>query len=365
MSSFSWLDYSEEQRKQILDVIAQFREQNTRDELGLGTVRDVFADMLFPGTSTIQTRARYFLIVPWIYRSLEAKRTPSGTIGAKARKAELALIEKIQQSEDSDGNIGRVAKLGLKRIPSSVYWQGLGTLGIRIYRGSQAQYHRALDRFYALANAYWNKSGEDEHDESPPANWHTGLVEPPGDFPDRCSLRLKSEEARYLTDQIRVHCSGSLLAFLVSSAWRVRNTPFVWNHPNIAEFPEIIREQLFHARNFSEAMHGPVLLYNLMLAEQEKMTGLAKRYRKDLGKWSALIEARRRNFHEWDRDRFWQIVSKRNPRIGIQTRTFINTLLRVQLDYCGPMLLVQSAVDIHKPLHGAPTRGDMNGGLLH
>src|SRR5689334_23093419 len=119
MSSFSWLDYSEEQRKQILDVIAQFREQNTRDELGLGTVRDVFADMLFPGTSTIQTRARYFLIVPWIYRSLEAKRTPSGTIGAKARKAELALIEKIQQSEDSDGNIGRVAKLGLKRIPSS------------------------------------------------------------------------------------------------------------------------------------------------------------------------------------------------------------------------------------------------------
>jgi hypothetical protein len=63
-SSFSWLDYSEQHRRQMLDVIDLFREQETRDELGIGTVRDAFADALFPGTSTIQTRARYFLFVP-------------------------------------------------------------------------------------------------------------------------------------------------------------------------------------------------------------------------------------------------------------------------------------------------------------
>ena len=63
MSAFVWLDYSERERRKMLDVVDLFREHDTRDELGIGSVRDAFADMLFPGTSTIMTRARYFLLV--------------------------------------------------------------------------------------------------------------------------------------------------------------------------------------------------------------------------------------------------------------------------------------------------------------
>jgi len=58
MVSLTWLDYSEQERRQAMEVIDLFREEETRDELGLGTIRDAFADLLFPGTSTIQTRAR-------------------------------------------------------------------------------------------------------------------------------------------------------------------------------------------------------------------------------------------------------------------------------------------------------------------
>jgi hypothetical protein len=57
MSTFVWLDYSEGERRKMLDVVDLFREHDTRDELGIGSVRDAFADMLFPGTSTIMTRA--------------------------------------------------------------------------------------------------------------------------------------------------------------------------------------------------------------------------------------------------------------------------------------------------------------------
>ena len=56
----AWLDYSERDRKRALDVVGLLREPSTVDELGLGPVRDAFADLLFPGASTIQTRARYF-----------------------------------------------------------------------------------------------------------------------------------------------------------------------------------------------------------------------------------------------------------------------------------------------------------------
>lgn len=69
-SSFTWLDYSEQDKRKMLDVISLFSEKTTRDELGIGSVRDAFADLFFPGTSTIQTRARYFLFIPWIYLDL-------------------------------------------------------------------------------------------------------------------------------------------------------------------------------------------------------------------------------------------------------------------------------------------------------
>ena len=72
MSQFVWLDYSERERRKMLDVVDLFREHDTRDELGIGSVRDTFADLFFPGTSTIMTRARYFLLVPWTYQRLES-----------------------------------------------------------------------------------------------------------------------------------------------------------------------------------------------------------------------------------------------------------------------------------------------------
>ncbi|PLY13886.1 MAG: hypothetical protein C0631_12735 [Sedimenticola sp.] len=79
-STFAWLDHSESDRRKALDVVDLFGEQGTRDELGIGTVRDALADSLFPGISTIQTRAKYLLIIPWIYQALEAGRTKSSDV---------------------------------------------------------------------------------------------------------------------------------------------------------------------------------------------------------------------------------------------------------------------------------------------
>jgi hypothetical protein len=128
-STFTWLDYSEHERRKLLDVIDLFGEK-TRDELGLGGVRDVFADLLFPGTTTIQTVAKYFLFVPWMYMDLERKQVPSSKIFERARKFEIDLAKTLG---DADGVIGKRAKNSLKRLPSSVYWQGLMAWGIRVH----------------------------------------------------------------------------------------------------------------------------------------------------------------------------------------------------------------------------------------
>ena len=65
-SSLTWIDHDPTARERALRILSLFQEKESRDELGLGAIRASFADALFPGTSTIQTRLRYMLFVPWV-----------------------------------------------------------------------------------------------------------------------------------------------------------------------------------------------------------------------------------------------------------------------------------------------------------
>ena len=65
-------DTSEHERRSVLELVSALNEPGTLDELGIGAIRGTIADTLFPGTGTIQTRARYFLFIPWILQMIEA-----------------------------------------------------------------------------------------------------------------------------------------------------------------------------------------------------------------------------------------------------------------------------------------------------
>lgn len=144
-SHLAWLDHDSTARDRMQRILALFKNKDARDELGLGTVRDSIADQLFPGTSTIQTRLRYMLFVPWIYQRLEADCVSSTEVARKARKLETQLLDSLLTREDQDGIFGKRARGEIKRLPSSVYWAGLESWGIRRFPGSQDEYHRAFD----------------------------------------------------------------------------------------------------------------------------------------------------------------------------------------------------------------------------
>jgi hypothetical protein len=320
-STFTWLDYSEHERRKMLDVIELFGEKTTRDELGLGSVRDAFADLLFPGTTTIQTTAKYFLFVPWMYLGLERKQVPSSSVAKRARDFEINLAKTLG---DADGVIGKRAKESLKRLPSSVYWQGLGTWGIRVYQKSQSEYHKSLDLHYARLKGREASSAEFEGDGAHgavPTNWHSNIVKPPDDFPNLASMDLTHEEASYLRERVMTNCADSLLAYLLKNHADVREVPFAWD----LEFPlpESLARPLEHARNFSEAMHGAQLLYNLILAEQSRNAALTDAYRSRLDEWWEIIEQAGDRLTNWNLAHFWSIAYKVNPRIGARAKRFI------------------------------------------
>ena len=66
-SQLGWVDFSNEDRERVKHALSQLAQPGTLDELGIGG-RDVFADLMFPGFSTLQTRAKYFITVPRIIR---------------------------------------------------------------------------------------------------------------------------------------------------------------------------------------------------------------------------------------------------------------------------------------------------------
>ncbi len=99
MGSFvSWLDHSEKDQQQVRGMLKLFSEKDTVDDLGIGTVRDAISNSLFPGTSIIQTRARYFLFIPWLFRRAE-KQHPEQLV-AKATDMERKLIDALRSGGD-------------------------------------------------------------------------------------------------------------------------------------------------------------------------------------------------------------------------------------------------------------------------
>ena len=315
----------------MLDVIDRFRESEARDELGFGVVQDTFSNMLFPGTSTIQTRARYFLFVPWIYRYLEDKRVDSGNIWRRARDMEVKLISTLLASEDKERVIGSRSRANLQRMPSNIYWQGLREWGICLFPGSQDQYHRSLDAYYDVRprSRARTDDGEPIEDGISP-NWHAGLPSPSSDFLYDSSFRLTYPEASYLRERIQISNPGSLLAVLVGLDVATGWVEFPWEHSDYSEFPEHIRRQLRHARAFSEAVYGATLLYNLMLSEARGMEEDVQERSEALQDWAALV-GESDALDGWDRRDFWELILSEGANISVQTRSFVDSWLDIAL----------------------------------
>lgn len=321
-SSFTWLDYAEQDRRKMLDVVELFTDHDVRDELGLGSIRDAFADLFFPGTGTMQTRARYFLLIPWMYLKYERKRTSPLEIAKKARDDEISLIRALKKAGETVGVIGWRSERKLVRLASSIYWSGLGEWGIRLCPYSQAQYHRSLRSYYQAVGAL--PASEDEAGVLASfSNWHSGLPPAPSGLPWQADFALTRAEAEYLRERVLTSCPGTMLAVLVDLASADTAAAFPWQHAARTSFSPVLQEQLYHAELCSQAMHGASLLYNLMLAEQTEAADTIAEYVDRLSEWSERLLPLATRLAEWDLGRFWFITRSRGARIPPSTQMFV------------------------------------------
>ena len=325
-ATLTWLDHDAADRDRMNRILALFRERDTRDELGVGVIRDLLADELFPGTSTIQTRLRYMLFVPWIYQQLEAEEWAASDLADEARRREVALVKVLSESDDTAGVFGKRAGGALQRLPSSVYWAGLGIWRIRRFNGSQEQYQDAIDGIYRTRNNRRHledvarRRGEavDAGDGLSTLTWHTKMPAPPTEFPKTATIHLTQEEAQFIQDQIVTAHPQSLLARVI--LLRLPDVAFPWQHPSMSQFPTEHRELLHHADLLSQTMHGAAILYNLMLAEITVSSELVKARLDDAKQW--LLSLDRRSLGNWTFDWVSPLSFKHQQLISPRTMDF-------------------------------------------
>jgi hypothetical protein len=264
MSQLGWVIFGQKEAEAVQTLIGALKETDARDELGLGAIRDSYADLLFPGTSTVQTRLRYFLLLPQVFRELKLK--PGGDHRQELRKAEVGLIKDFRALKGADTAflIGTEAGERLKRMPSSVYWGGLGAWKIRLPDKRRASIGQTLDAM-ARGEACW--------DEFPFAGWDRGF-------------HLCGEERDWLIERLsalRLEQGGTVLGQLVLQA---KGCSALQKLDDVAQLalPAPLMRQLRQALKFSSLMHGAALLYNLMLAEHFDHDSL-ERYRQALAEW--------------------------------------------------------------------------------
>ena len=176
-------------------------------------------------------------------------------------------------------------------------------------------------------------------------NWHAGIPPAPETFPENADFQLRREESDYLRERIMSSMPTSLLAFLADKGNADDSADFAWLHPQFGQFPAAVRTQLEHARNFSEAIYGAALLYNLMLAEKSAAKESQKEYEEELQQWAAGLLARENEFAQWNRKQFWSVV-KTDPaiRISIPTQQFVDDWLDM-----AQMPTIAGRIKTHEP----------------
>jgi hypothetical protein len=321
-SFVAWVDYSSKERERMREAVQLFQESQTRDELGLGTVRDALADLFFPGTSTVQTRLAYVLLVPWMYRRLEADGgVTSGNAEARARTAELKLIGALEAGGEQQGVIGRRSRDALQRLPSSTYWLTLRRWDLMQQRWSIDDYHRNFDEIRARRRG---RLRTDDRGIAPDGvtTWAPEIPDAPADFMEQSSFSLRRENAEFLRDRILHTCKGSLLehALLVGRTSVQLEADAPWNA--FDDLPRELGHVLALAKRFATLMQGAAYAYNLALCALEPTrSDLEAQITEWAAEWSE--RARQAEVATWDAEPLWTFCREKGVRVGRPTEDFV------------------------------------------
>ncbi|SDE22708.1 DUF6361 family protein [Rhodococcus tukisamuensis] len=324
VSHLAWLDHDETQRRRVMQVIDQFRDEGTVDELGLGSIRDTFSSLLLPGLSTLHTRARYLLFIPWLAEAAAAEAKDARALAPLFREKEYRLIEALDRAGETQGVIGGTAKRKLQRMPSGMFWSATAHYGLRLTGKS---INATLRQAHDAARFDRRTEASDDPGARPdvaPTGFDPRLPAPPEDLLVETTFTLSPTEAEYLRERMCTTQPGSMFPWLFEHGVD-EDARYLWQHRDIARLDGPLAATVDHGRRFSTVMTGATVLYNLMLAREKDDDELVDGYSEAWRDWNAEVETGNL-LAGWDRGAFWELV-QRNGNITSTTASFVDAWL--------------------------------------
>ena len=282
-----WIDCSKTERNKRLSVLELLSQDGTLDELGIAPVRDGFSNLFFPGTSTIQTRAKYFFLVPYALKELElSEETNPNKILRELNEVERECGEiLLEQNKNENGIIGKRSLQNgkwVKRTPADIYWAGLRKYGI--FTGgniSLTEYVRAacaLKKQKATLTKLGNRNDSAEENEADDKNagnlfkmqfWKMPLYN--DNWYDEIDMRLTKDEGAFLKEQIILTCPNTILSYILENNMTeiLELESFGDLSAIIDKFPQEMQDDYYLSLAFSDFMLVARTLYNIMISDEQ------------------------------------------------------------------------------------------------
>lgn len=317
MSSVGWIDFSSTDRERVNGVLALLSEAGTLDELGIGQLRDAFSDSLFPGFSTVQTRAKYFVTVPQIFADywvLTPKERRRRSLESYLKESEDHLAERLVHNHETDqreqgepfpvGIIGRerVGKGGASRRPSSAYWTGLRKFSLVDTELSIAEFCRSASE-QQTADRLLRDDAEIDRGEDDDVMKRRRLVATvprrSHDWHEDIRIALTRPEAELLYSKLRYveALKHSVPAQLINTDLFRDGTLLAAENfealshalQTLPQVSEICRATARNAARFSKAFLGAHLRFNYLIATKLEQTERAEELSREFDDWRAEV----------------------------------------------------------------------------
>lgn len=326
-AGIAWLSSSSAEILRARAVLHALRTPGVIDELGFLMLNGAFAERLYPGVTTLMTRARYLVFIPAIYGFLEkSKSSPGRDVDKLARDIQHDLRNALEKNERSF--IGRESGRNLIRTASNIYWTALSSLGIATQRISEATYQQRISAGDFGLHAY-RDDDRVAHDEESSSLWSSdlaiGKVLRDGGFPESTDFRLKTREATYLKTRYGALRPGgyeNMVARMIAIGEEkgsevLDGIDYPWDVPGHSQAVVSIVD---HARRLSLLARGTTLQYYGLVLE--------KRRESDAAVEAAFIEwwdAARDDLSTWNRTAFFSLMLGWQAGRSVHDQRFINS----------------------------------------
>ncbi|MCB0532013.1 MAG: hypothetical protein KDD14_07415 [Saprospiraceae bacterium] len=271
MTQLGWIHFSPAFKSKVDSILDRLDEEGVVDELGVGVFRDAIADYFFPGTSTIQTRARYFFIIPYLIKDfLQQKGRRQDELDRYLYDQEHELMWRLAAKYGFNRTAGfgvigitKKPKQRIARRPSSIYWNGLRTFHFIQTDLSLAGYSQWLSRSMEHRSERLVRETAADDADVEQVDWHGIKVSTyRHDWLLDLDLPLLYEEADFFLQRIKDLFPQTLLGQLAmgKNLWEnMRNADGFETFARTAQdsaLPDQLKQQLRFAHDLSIVVEG-------------------------------------------------------------------------------------------------------------